>query len=107
MAEPMSREEVSHWLERYVAAWTSRERAEIESLFTEDARYRYHSYDEPVVGRAAIADSWLEDPDEPGSFDASYDCYAADGDVAVATGTSTYFAADGEVEKVYDNVFLL
>jgi hypothetical protein len=101
------REDVSRWLERYVAAWKSGERAEIESLFSEDARYRYHSYDEPVVGRAAIAESWLEDPDEPGGFDASYECYAADGEAAVAIGTSTYFAADGRVDKVYDNVFVL
>jgi hypothetical protein len=103
----MDREAVSSWLERYVAAWTSGERAEIESLFSEGAEYRYHPYDEPVVGRAAIADSWLEEPDEPGSFDASYECYAADGEAAVAIGTSTYFTADGEVDKVYDNAFVL
>jgi hypothetical protein len=103
----MDREDVSRWLERYVAAWTSGERAEIEALFGDDARYRYHSYDEPVVGSAAIADSWLEEPDEPGSFDASYECYAADGDAAVAIGTSTYLDGHGEVDKVYDNVFVL
>ena len=102
----MHREDVSRWLERYVAAWTSGERAEIESLFSDEARYRYHSYDEPVVGPAAIADSWFEEPDEPGSFEASYKCYAVDGDAAVAIGTSTYLA-EGEVDKVYDNVFLL
>jgi hypothetical protein len=103
----VDREDVTRWLERYVAAWKSGERAEIESLFGEDARYRYHPYDEPVVGRAAITDSWFEDPDEPGSFDASYECYAADGEAAVAIGTSTYFDADREVDKVYDNVFVL
>ena len=100
-------EDVSVWLERYVAAWKSGERGAIEALFTEDARYRYHSYDEPLVGRAAIADSWLDDPDEQGSFDASYACFAADGDAAVAIGTSTYFDPDGEVARVYDNVFVL
>ena len=103
----MRREDVSHWLERYVAAWKSGERAEIEALFGKDARYRYHSYDEPLVGQAAIADSWLVDPNEPGSFDASYECFAADGDSAVAIGSSTYFDADGEIDRVYDNVFLL
>jgi hypothetical protein len=103
----MNRGDVDRWLERYVAAWTSGERAEIEALFRPDARYRYHAYDEPVVGGPAIADSWLEEPDEPGSFDASYECFAADGDAAVAVGTSTYFGADEGVDRVYDNVFLL
>jgi hypothetical protein len=51
--------------------------------------------------------SWLDDPDEPGSFDASYECFAADGDAAVAIGTSTYFDGHGEVDRVYDNVFVL
>ena len=103
----MSTEEVSRWLERYVTAWKSGERAEIEALFCADARYRYHPYDEPLVGHAAIADSWLEDPDKPGSFDASYECFVADGEAAVAIGTSTYFGAHGDVLRVYDNVFVL
>ena len=85
----MRREDVSDWLERYVAAWKSGERGEIEALFGNDARYRYHSYDEPLVGRAAIADSWLDDPDEPGTFDASYECFAADGDAAGAERART------------------
>jgi hypothetical protein len=103
----MRREDVSGWLQRYVAAWKSGERGEIEALFSDDACYRYHAYDEPLVGRAAIADSWLEEPDRPGSFDASYGCFAVDGDAAVAVGTSTYLGADGGVDRVYDNVFLL
>jgi hypothetical protein len=99
--------DVSDWLERYVSAWKSGERSEIEALFGADARYRYHPADEPLVGQAAIADSWLEDPDAPGTFDASYECFAVDGDAAVAIGTSTYFNAEGAVDRVYDNVFVL
>ena len=98
----MRREDVSRWLERYVAAWKSGDRDEIEALFSDDAQYRYHPYDKPLVGRAAIADSWLNEPDEPGSFDASYDCFAADGDSAVAIGTSSYFDGDGLIERVYE-----
>ena len=95
------RADVDAWLERYVAAWKSYDGAEIEALFGEDARYRYHPWDDPVVGREAIADTWLEDRDEPGSFDASYECYAAEGDRAVAVGTSSYARGD-----VYDNAYL-
>ena len=103
----MSAAEVTQWLERYVAAWKSGDPDEIGELFAEDVRYRYHPPDEPLVGRDAVVESWLEEPDAPGSFDASYSCYAADGDAAVAVGTSTYFDSDGSIERVYDNVFLL
>ena len=103
----MRREDVSDWLERYVAAWKGGDRREIEALFGDDARYRYHAYDEPLVGQAAIADSWLDDPDKPGTFDASYQCFAVDGNAGVAIGTTTYFKVGGEVDRVYDNVFVL
>jgi hypothetical protein len=32
---------------------------------------------------------------------------AIDGDVAVATGSSTYLRADGSTDKVYDNCFVM
>ena len=103
----MSAAEVTRWLERYVAAWKSGDRNDIGDLFAVDACYRYHPFDEPIVGRDAVVDSWLENPDAPGSFDASYSCFAADGDKAVAVGTSTYLDSNGSVAKVFDNAFLL
>ena len=103
----MNRDDVDRWLARYVAAWKSYDRSEIEALFSEDAQYRYHPWDEPVVGAAAIAGDWLEDQDAPGRFEASYECYAVDGDRAVAVGSSTYFYASGGVEKIFDNAYLL
>ncbi|HYK06624.1 MAG TPA: nuclear transport factor 2 family protein [Gaiellaceae bacterium] len=103
----MDRADVDRWLDAYVAAWRSNERSQIEALFTEDARYRYHPWDEPIVGAAAIADAWLEDQDDPARWEASYECYAADGSAAVAVGSSTYLDAGGAVEKVYDNAYVL
>ena len=103
----MERTEVTRWLEAYVAAWKSGDREEIRDLFGEDVRYRYHPWDEPLAGREAVADSWLEEPDPPGSFEARYKCFAVDGDAAVAVGESTYRDPDGTVARVYDNVFLL
>jgi ketosteroid isomerase-like protein len=98
----VTRWDVDRWLGGYVDAWRSNDRDAIGELFAEDATYRYHPYDEPVTGRAAIVESWFEDPDEPGSFEASYRAYAVDGDRAVAVGTSSYARGD-----VYDNVFTL
>jgi ketosteroid isomerase-like protein len=103
----VERAEVTRWLERYVAAWISGDPAEIGDLFSADVRYRYHPWEAPTVGRDAVVESWLEEPDEPGSFRAAYECFAVDGDVAAAVGTSTYREPDGTVARVYDNVFLL
>jgi len=103
----MDKQRVDEWLQRYVDAWKTYDRKKIGDLFSETAEYRYHPYDEPIKGRAAIVESWLKEPDRPGSFDARYHTIAVDGDVAVATGTSTYFNHNGKIDKVYDNLFVL
>jgi hypothetical protein len=79
-------------------------------------RYRYHPYNEPLVGRAELVRSWLgeashpgaSDRDKPGTYDAAYRAVAVDGDVAVATGSSTYLSSPGgSVDEVYDNCFVM
>ena len=106
----MTRDDVELWLQKYVAAWRSYDPEAIGALFREDAEYRYHPYDDPVRGRSAIVASWLEEGqrDEPGTWDAHYDLIALDGNVAVATGTSTYLSTpDGAIDRVYYNNFVL
>jgi hypothetical protein len=93
---------VQRWLDAYVEAWRSYDRDAIEALFSEDAAHRYHPYDEPLRGRAAIADSWLEEPDEPGSWEARYEPWIVAGDRAVSVGETRY--TDGEV---YFNIWQL
>jgi ketosteroid isomerase-like protein len=108
--------EIDRWLQAYVAAWHSYDRGQIEALFAEDVTYRYHPYDEPVTGRAAVVASWLgeDEPagastrDEPGTFDAGYRAVAVDGPVAVAVGTSRYRGTPGgPIEKTFDNCFVI
>ena len=89
------------WLDRYVAAWRSNDRADIEALFSAEARYFYGPYQEPLVGREAIATDWLTNPDEPGSWEAEYRPLAIDGDVAVATGESRYTSG-----RTFSNVYV-
>ena len=50
---------------------------------------------EPLRGREAIVASWLAIRDVEGAYDAHYRVVAVDGEVAIATGTSTYFVEPG------------
>jgi uncharacterized protein (TIGR02246 family) len=99
----------ARWLAAYVEAWKSYDPEAIGELFSEDCVYRYHPADEPLRGREAIVTSWIEDdPDEAGTFEAAYEPIAVDGDVAVATGSSTYSKAPGgPIDAIYDNCFVL
>jgi hypothetical protein len=112
----MDRERAQQWLDAYVAAWKSYDGQEIGALFSDDASYRFYAYAEPVVGRDAVVASWLGDSDDstastrdaPGTYDATYAPVAVDGDVVVATGTSTYYdEPGGRVTQVFDNCFVM
>ncbi|MGV8965562.1 MAG: nuclear transport factor 2 family protein [Cellulomonas sp.] len=94
----MDRQTAQEWLNRYVEAWLSYNADDIAALFSDDVHYRYHPYDEPIVGRDAVVASWRgedvsgEDStrDSPGTYAAGYTPVAVDGDTVVATGTSQY-----------------
>ena len=104
---------VARWLDDYVAAWRTYDEIGISTLFSEDAVYRFHPWDDgdSVRGREAIVSNWLEEPDAPGTWSAEYQPWLVGGDRAVAAGVTRYLAEDGadgeKVAREYHNVFLL
>ena len=94
----MTRDEVQAWLDRYVRAWETYSEADVRALFAEDAEYRFHPWDEPVRGRDAIVDAWLNPSgpasgrDEPGTWAARYEPWLVDGDRTLVTGETSYFS---------------
>ncbi|MBA3825348.1 MAG: nuclear transport factor 2 family protein [Ktedonobacterales bacterium] len=104
----MNHETVAAWLAAYVAAWQSYDAEAIGQLFSAEAEYRYHPWDEPVRGRAEIVANWLENRDAPGTYEGAYTPFVVKGLRAVATGHSRYFAPDGvTVVRFYHNAYLL
>jgi len=74
----LTRETVAAWLRGYVRAWETCDPDAVAELFTEDATYAYHPFDEPVRGRLAIVASWLEGKDPAGTSDGRYEPVAID-----------------------------
>jgi SnoaL-like domain len=104
------------WLDSYVGAWLSYDEGEIRALFADDIAYRYHPYDDPIVGREAVVASWLGESDSDGAsnrdasgtYSAGYAPLAVDDDVVVATGTSSYREQpDGPIVRTYHNCFVM
>jgi hypothetical protein len=106
---PLTKERVTAWLAAYVRAWETYDPNAIGDLFTEDATYSYHPFEEPIRGRIAIVASWLEGKDTPGTYEGSYEPIAMDGELAVANGRSRYFtdASKAQLAREYDNIFLV
>jgi hypothetical protein len=102
----IERSDADRWLNSYIEAWKSNDPGQIAALFTDACPYRFYPYDEPTVGGAAIAAAWLEKPDEPGSFQATYRTIAVDDDLVVAQGESLYYS-DGRLSEAFDNIFVM
>ncbi|HEX7170736.1 MAG TPA: nuclear transport factor 2 family protein [Rubrobacter sp.] len=93
----MSHADVQAWLDAYIEAWRDYDPETIGDLFAEDATYAYHPYDEGdevVRGREAIVANWLEEPDEPSTWEARLGPLVVEGDRAVAEGTISYANGD-------------
>jgi ketosteroid isomerase-like protein len=98
----MTEADLQRWLDAYVDAWRTYDGAAVGALFSEDASYRYRPYEEPLVGREAIVASWLEDRDEPGSWEGDYRPLLVHGERAIAEGETRYRRGD-----VYANLWLM
>jgi hypothetical protein len=103
----MDRKRVAAWLEAYSRAWRSYDGAEIAALFSQDASYRYHPWDEPLRGHEAIVASWLDERDAPGTYEGHYQPLLVDGELAVGTGRSRYLEPDGAVRREFHNCFVM
>jgi ketosteroid isomerase-like protein len=99
----MTSDDVQAWLDAYVQAWRSNDEAAIRELFTRDATYAFHPYEEPVRGSDAIVAAWLQEPDDPSSWEASYAPSLVAGQRAVATGETRY----PKRGRVFSNLFEL
>jgi hypothetical protein len=99
---------VARWLTAYVQAWETYAPEAIGALFSADATYAWHPWDtEPVRGRDAIVKAWLGDQDKSGTYRAHYEPLAIDGNLAIATGKSSYFDASGALEREFHNCFVM
>ena len=107
---------MARWLSDYVEAWKSYDPEAIGALFSDDVKYRYHPYDDPVEGRGPWSSrgSGRETTRAPRSetrrapTTPPIEPAAVDGEVAVATGSSTYTKEPGgPIDKIYDNCFVM
>ena len=99
----MTSEQAQAWLDAYIAAWRSNDATRIGALFSDDARYRFVPWLEPVVGRDAIVAAWHNDFEEDDPWSALYRPLDVSGDLVLATGRTTYHREP----LVFENLFVL
>ena len=105
-------ETVQRWLDAYRRAWETYEPRDIGALFTDDAEYRWHPWDEGddvARGREQIVRAWLENRDAPGTYKGEYLPLLVHEDMAIAVGRSLYYgsASQETLERKYHNLWVL
>ena len=101
---------LADWLDRYEQAWRNNDAAQIGALFTDDAVYRWHPWEEAsdgADGRDEIIQAWLEQPDDPDDWTLECEPLAVNGDLAVARCVTRYRATARGPARVYHNVWLV
>ena len=108
----ISAEMVQRWLDTYSYAWITYNPDEIAALFTDDAEYRWHPWDEGdqvARGREQIIAGWLENRDAEGTYRGEYRPLLVKDDMAIAVGMSYYYtdATQGTLKLAYHNLWVL
>lgn len=99
----MKKSAVQEWIDAYISAWRSYDPAAIADLFSEDATYAYQPWATPVVGREAIAESWLASMDDDSDgWQAEYRPTLITDNNAIVVGQTSYFGG-----RDYANLFVV
>lgn len=101
---------LADWLDRYRDAWRSNDVEQIAGLFTEDAVYRWNPFgrdEDEAKGRDAIIDAWLDEPDDPATWELDCEPLAMNGELGVARCRTHYSAQARGEEEAWHNVFLV
>jgi hypothetical protein len=98
----MRTENFRRWVEGYVRAWNSNDPEDIKTLFTEDGRYFTEPYADAWQGHNEIVRGWLENKDDPGQTEFSYEILAISGDLGIVEGETVY---KDEPRREYSNLW--
>ena len=91
MAEAISEQRVSAWIEKYVHAWRTYDEQDIAALFTDDAEYHELPYATSWIGREQIVAGWLDRADwQSGGWEFEWSVLGISGDTAAVGGTGVY-----------------
>lgn len=98
---------IEGWLSAYRRAWETDDPDDVAALFTEDATYSPWPFSKPWEGRDAIVAKWIERGDSKNPWTFEGEVLAAEGDIGVIKGLTTYPAHDDEAEDAYSNIWVV
>ena len=106
-AKDLTPARLESWLQRYGAAWESRDPAAAGKLFVADASYHEMPFDAPKQGRAAIEEYWRNVTAEHRDVKFESQVITISGKTGVAHWQATFRVASTGATLALDGVFVL
>jgi uncharacterized protein (TIGR02246 family) len=107
-ASVMTYEDIRMWLDAYGRAWETRDAQAVGELFAEDATYQETPFVEPMRGRAAIREYWVNAvvrTQEQIRF--GYQILAVAEDSCIAHWWASFVRVSTQTQVKLDGIFLL
>jgi hypothetical protein len=106
-AKPLDDAALATWLQKYGAAWETRDPAAAGALFTADATYHEMPFDQAKQGRAAIQDYWKTVTGDQREIEFESKVIAVNGKTGVAHWKATFKLQSTGATIALDGVFVL
>jgi len=95
------------WLDAYGQAWESQDPQAAAKIFAADATYQETPFDEPVRGREAIFQYWLEETYEQAQVKFSYEILAVSENRGIARWQASFIRIPSKIEVKFDGIFVV
>lgn len=96
-----------HWLDRYAKAWENRDADAAAGLYAEDGSYQVTPFLEPLRGREAIRNYWVEVARTEQDIVFWYEILSVGMEIGLAHWRASFEITPQELRTKLDGIFLI
>jgi hypothetical protein len=103
----VTREAFKFWLDAYGRAWEQRDPQAAAELFAEDGSYQVSPFVEPMRGREAIHEYWIQIAQTEQDIKFGYEVLAVTADFGIARWWASFIRIPPWLDTKLDGIFLI
>ena len=103
----MDRDTFKSWLDSYGRAWMERNAEAAAALYASDGTYQITPFQEPLRGRQAIFDYWVEVARTQEGIEFDHEILAMNGECGIARWRASFVRVSPGLPTKLDGIFLI
>jgi uncharacterized protein (TIGR02246 family) len=105
--EAMDRDALKSWLDSYGRAWMQRDAQAAAALYASDGTYQVTPFQQPMAGREAISDYWVEVARTEEQIQFDYEILAVTAEYGIARWWASFVRVPPGLPTMLDGIFLI